>query len=63
MSPSTDLLAPKRTAALVVRGHLPNIERFQAEIGQLAAREDLLVVYVKVSPGKLMIVGEPELRP
>ena len=54
----TDPLAPRRTAAIVIRGRLPAIERFLAEIAPLAAREDLLVVYTKTSPGRLLIVPE-----
>lgn len=55
-----DLLAPKRTAALVVRGRIDRVEAFLATVGDVAAREDLLVVYVKQSPGRLKIIAEEE---
>ena len=55
-----DLLAPKRTAALVVRGRIDRVEAFLTAAGGIAAREDLLVVYVKQSPGRLKIIAEEE---
>ncbi len=58
MRESSDFLAPKRTAALVVRGRIDRIENFLAAVGPIAAREDLLIVYTKTSPGRLTIVAE-----
>jgi hypothetical protein len=58
MRDASDLLAPKRTAALVVRGRLDRVERFLAELGPLAAREDILIVFTKTSPGRLTVVEE-----
>lgn len=61
--PPTDLLAPKRTLALVFRGRLPAIERFLADLKPIAEREDLLIVFVKVSEGRLTIRSESEFLP
>lgn len=55
-----DLLAPKRTAAIVVRGRIDHVEAFLTAVGDVAAREDLLVVYVKQSPGRRRIIDGEE---